>query len=299
MTEWNGDREKCQIGSNSIHRIVDIENLRFAADLVYPDANSLEIQELVGKFGNQHFDTDSLDLLLSFHAFLVRTPRYNLLVDLCCGNDKNRPTRQAWHMRKGPFLSNLSKAGLTPKDIDFVMCTHLHADHVGWNTQLVDGVWIPTFPNAQYLFAEKEFMHWQRKHEEIPLEPILYGSYIDSILPVVESGQAQLVQSNHNVGSGIHMEAAYGHTPGNVIIHIEDQKDHAILCGDAIHHPVQLAHPEWSTNFCTDPEQSRKTRMAFLKDYADTSTLILPAHFQAPDYRRIQSDGKCYRFAEN
>ncbi len=299
MTEsviWNAKSDSCQIGNSSIHRIIDLESVPFGAELLYPDATPAEIQKLASEFGAQHFDPASLDLLLSFHAFLVRTEKHTILVDLCCGNDKDRPTRQAWHMRDGPFLQNLANTGVKPADIDFVMCTHLHADHVGWNTQLINGAWVPTFQNAQYLFAEKEFTHWQRQHEANPPEPILYGAYIDSILPVMESGQAKLVQSNHEVSTGIHMEAAYGHTPGNVIIHVEDNKDHAILCGDAIHHPVQLAHPEWSTNFCTDPGQSRETRMAFLADYADTSTIILPAHFQAPDYSQIESDGKRYRF---
>jgi glyoxylase-like metal-dependent hydrolase (beta-lactamase superfamily II) len=296
---WNATSESCQIGASSVHRIVDLENVSFAANLIYPDASPEEIRKLSADFSAQHFDPASLELLLSFHSFLVRTDQHTILVDLCCGNDKDRPTRQAWHMRNGPFLDNLAKAGAIPEDIDFVMCTHLHADHVGWNTQLVDGTWKPTFPNAEYLFAEKEFNHWQKIYESNPPEPVLYGSYVDSVLPVIDSGQAKLVQSNHEVAAGIHMEAAYGHTPGNVIIHVEDQNDHAILCGDAIHHPVQLAHPQWSTNFCTDPVQSRKTRMAFLKDYADTKTMILPAHFQAPDYKQIESDGNSYRFRES
>jgi glyoxylase-like metal-dependent hydrolase (beta-lactamase superfamily II) len=296
---WNEESDSCRVGNKSIHRIVDLESIPFAAEMIYPDATPSEIKKLTAEFGQHHFDLTSLDLLLSFHSFLVQSENHTILVDLCCGNDKNRPTRQAWHKRNGPFLDNLAKTGVQPRDIDFVMCTHLHADHVGWNTQLIDGAWVPTFPNAQYLFAEKEFTHWQGEHEANPPEPILYGAYIDSVLPVMESGQALLVKSNHDVGAGIRMEAAYGHTPGNVIIHIEDQEDHAILCGDAIHHPVQLAHPEWSTHFCSDPEQSQITRMAFLADYADTKTIILPAHFQAPDYGRIESDNNRYRLGNS
>jgi len=294
---WNAKTDSCDVGSTSIHRIVDLESLPFAANMIYPDAVPSEMQKLSSQFSAQHFDQNSFDLLLSFHSFMVRNGKHTILVDLCCGNDKDRPTHPAWHMRNGPFLDNLAKAGVQPANIDFVMCTHLHADHVGWNTQLIDGAWVPTFPNAQYLFAEKEFTHWQQLHEQNPPEPVLYGSYLDSVLPVIDSGQAQLVKSNHQVGNGIHMEAAYGHTPGNVIIHVEDTDGHAILCGDAIHHPIQLAHPEWSTNFCTDPVQSRETRTAFLNDYADTQTAILPAHFQAPDYGRIERNGKNYRLA--
>jgi glyoxylase-like metal-dependent hydrolase (beta-lactamase superfamily II) len=297
MIAWNTETESCSLGDTSIHRIVDLESVRFPAQMIYPNVRPEDMEALTARFGAHHFDEASLDLLLSFHAFLVRTKKHTILVDLCCGNDKDRPTRPAWHMRNGPFLDNLARAGVSPADIDFVMCTHLHADHVGWNTQLVDGAWVPTFPNAQYLFAEKEFKHWQREHEKNPVEPVLYGAYVDSVLPVMGSGQALLVQSNHEVGSGIHMEAAYGHTPGNVIIHVEQNAKHAILCGDAIHHPAQLAHPEWSTHFCSDADQSRVTRMALLEDYANTETVILPAHFQAPDYVSIVRDGKAYNFA--
>tara|TARA_B100001971_G_C18237328_1_gene568234 strand:+ start:763 stop:1671 length:909 start_codon:yes stop_codon:yes gene_type:complete len=297
VATWDAETDSCDVGSTSIHRIVDLESVPFAANMIYPEAVLAEMRELSSRLGTHHFDQNSFDLLLSFHTFLMRNDKYTILVDLCCGNDKDRPTRPAWHQRKGPFLENLATADVAPEDVDFVMCTHLHADHVGWNTRLVDGAWQPTFPNAQYLFAEKEFNHWQLEHEKHPTEPILYGSYIDSVLPVMASGQAQLVASNHQIASGIHMEAAYGHTPGNIIIHIEDTDSHVILCGDAIHHPVQLIHPEWSTNFCSDPEQSRATRMAFLSDYADTQTAILPAHFQAPDYGRIERDGKSFRLA--
>jgi glyoxylase-like metal-dependent hydrolase (beta-lactamase superfamily II) len=243
----------------------------------------------------KHFAEKTFDLLLSFHSYLIQTDKYNILVDTCCGNDKDRATRPAWHKRQGPFLDNLKKNGLMASDIDIVLCTHLHADHVGWNTQLIGGKWQPTFFNAQYLFTIKEFEYWKNKNEQNLSEPIMYGSFDDSILPVIASGQASFVNSDHQIDDGVRIEPAYGHTPGNIIVHVESAKEHAVLCGDVIHHPLQLSKPLWSTNFCFDPNLSRQTRINLLETYADTETAILPAHFHSPDYGCIERHGSGFR----
>ena len=293
--KWDTELNGCKIGDIEINRVVDLENIPFAANLIYPDATPEIVESIAERLDKIHFGDTSNDLYLSFHSYLVRTASHTILVDSCCGNDKNRPTRPHWHERSGPFLDNLAAAGVTPGDVDIVMCTHLHADHVGWNTKLENGEWVPTFSNARYLFAEKEFNHWQALHEANPPEPVMYGSFEDSVLPVMTSGQAELVAGDHKVGAGVYLEPAYGHTPGNVMIHAEDNGKHAILCGDTIHHPVQLVRPEWSTNFCTDQEEARVTRRALLADYVGTATMILPAHFQAPEYGTIEQDGSGYR----
>ena len=291
---WNTAEDGCRIGSIQINRVIDLEAVPFASDLIYPDSTTEALDDLATRIDCIHFGDSNTELMLSFHSYLVRPRDHTILVDMCCGNDKHRPTRPHWHQRSGPFLDDLEAAGVRPEDVDFVMCTHLHADHVGWNTKLENGQWVPTFPNAQYLFAEIEFNHWQALHEANPPEPVMYGSFEDSVLPVMNSSQAVLVSGDHRVDSGIYLEPAYGHTPGNVVIHAEDDGAHAILCGDAIHHPVQLPNPEWSTNFCTDQGESRKTRIALLDECAGTSTLLLPAHFRAPEYGVIEKDGKGY-----
>ena len=291
---WSIERDNCQVGNIVINRIVDLENIPFAAELIYPDSTPEIMERISGRLDKIHFGDTSSDLYLSFHSYLIRTANHTILVDLCCGNDKHRPTRPHWHERSGPFLDNLADAGVTPDDVDIVMCTHLHADHVGWNTKLENGTWVPTFPNARYLFAEKEFNYWQALHDANPPEPVMYGSFEDSVLPVISSGQAEFVAGDYKVGSGVFLEPAYGHTPGNVMIHAEDNGRHAILCGDAIHHPVQLIHPEWSTNFCSDQAESRATRLALLENCAGTSTMLLPAHFQSPEYGTIEKDGDGY-----
>ena len=291
---WDEINDSCKVGSSYIKRIIDLERVPFNANLVFPDSNPEIIKELSVQVGLQHFARVNLDLLLSFHSFLIQTTKYNILVDTCCGNKKERPTRPFWHQRNGPFLNNLAKIGLAPSDIDFVLCTHLHADHVGWNTQLVNGKWVPTFPNAQYLFTQKEFKYWQEEDQNNPIEPIMYGSYNDSVLPVIKSGQALLVESNHQIDDGVQLEPAYGHTPGNIIVNVTNDGDQAILCGDVIHHPIQLLKPMWSTNFCFDPDLSRQTRLNLLNRCSDTHTAILPAHFHSPDYGHIERNGDTF-----
>jgi glyoxylase-like metal-dependent hydrolase (beta-lactamase superfamily II) len=285
---WNEHDDSCNVGKIIIRRIIDLEQVPFNSKIVFPDADPTIIKQLSTKVGLEHFSDINLDLLLSFHSFLIQTQKYNILVDTCCGNEKDRPTRPFWHQRHGPFLDNLAAVGLTPSDIDFVLCTHLHADHVGWNTQLINGKWLPTFPNAQYLFAQKELEYWQEEEKKNPMEPIMYGSYNDSVLPVIKSGQALLVPSNHQIDSNIHLESAYGHTPGNIIVNVISEDNHAILCGDVIHHPIQLLKPMWSTNFCFDPDLSRQTRINLLNRCANTRAAILPAHFHSPNYGYIE-----------
>jgi glyoxylase-like metal-dependent hydrolase (beta-lactamase superfamily II) len=290
--KWDAQLDGCHVGGISIKRIADLESYPLPAGAIFPDQNDAIIRGLTDRFGPLHIDPGSLEIFLSFHSFVIRTDAHTILVDLCLGNDKIRADRPQWHMRSGPFLGNLAAAGVTPEDVDFVMCTHLHADHVGWNTKRADGEWVPTFPKAEYLFAEKEYAYWRAEYDKNPPEPLLYGAFEDSVLPVVAAGQATMVAGDHRVEAGIYLEPAYGHTPGNVVVHVEDGGDHAIVCGDAIHHPVQLAHPEWSTNFCFDADQSRVTRTALLEDCAGTGTLLLPAHFQAPEFGRIVRDGR-------
>jgi glyoxylase-like metal-dependent hydrolase (beta-lactamase superfamily II) len=156
------------------------------------------------------------------------------------------------------------------------MCTHLHIDHVGWNTKLQNGRWVPTFPNANYLFHSKEYEYWEQEHKN---KEWARGPFIDSVLPVVEAGRATMVAGDHEIDAGLWLEHTPGHTPGAVCLHVEDSGEHGIFCGDLMHHPLQVPEPQWSSIFCEDPHQSRETRMAFVDKHAETETMVLPAHF--------------------
>lgn len=232
-------------------------------------------------------------LVFAFQSYLIRTPRHTILVDCCVGEDKERPHRPNWHMKKWPWMANLLAAGVTPEEIDFVMCTHLHVDHVGWNTQLKDGRWVPTFPNARYIFSAAEYEYWK---EAIADQDWIRDAFNDSVLPVVEAGRADLVADDHEIDTGLWLAPAPGHTPGAVVLNLESGGDKAIFTGDMMHHALQVPEPQLSTIFCSDPVQSAKTRTEFVQNNADTGNLILPAHFPGESAGRIVSQGDCCMF---
>ena len=222
------------------------------------------------------YDTVEDKLILQFQSFILRTPQHTILIDSCIGEDKERANPH-FHMRKWPWLDNLAALGLTPADIDIVMCTHLHPDHVGWNTQLRDGRWVPTFPNARYLFEKTEYAHWEQ--ESAAGAERIGETFKDSVLPVMEAGLAELVDGDHEVTKGIWLEPTPGHSPGHVVVNVESQGRRAVFAGDLMHHPIQIPHADWSTCFCWDMEKSSASRSKFVDQHAGGDTLIVPVHF--------------------
>ncbi|MEP4378530.1 MAG: MBL fold metallo-hydrolase [Alphaproteobacteria bacterium] len=240
-----------------------------------------------------YFDIISGKLKLTFQSFILQTPRHNILIDTCVGEDKERANPD-FHMKKWPWMDNLKALGLTPADIDIVMCTHLHPDHVGWNTQLRDGRWVPTFPNAKYVFARDEYAHWEAESAQGSERVGL--TFIDSVLPVMEAGQAVLVDHDHQIEDGIWLEPTPGHSPGHVIVNVESNGERGAFIGDLMHHPVQVPHPEWSTCFCWDMEMSAASRTAFVDTHTDAGTLVVPVHFAGTTAGRITRYGDAQKF---
>ncbi|MSQ71096.1 MAG: MBL fold metallo-hydrolase [Betaproteobacteria bacterium] len=286
-----------RFGDVAVTSVTEVKDVAFPARFMFPGAGENALREQAALLGPRHVRAETQELLLSFNCYLVRAGGQTILVDSCIGNGKDRPTRPKFHMLQTDFLARLAAAGARPEDVDVVLCTHLHADHVGWNTRLENGRWVPTFPNARYLFAEPEFHHWQAHHlDPAQKEKGSYGCYVDSVLPVIASGQAEFVRTDHAVADGLTLEHAPGHTPGNVVLHLESGSDHAVFLGDTAHHPVQMHHPEWSTGFCFDPQQAHRTRLGFFQRFAGTRTCLLPAHFQFPTAGRVQRDGPVFHY---
>lgn len=236
-------------------------------------------------------------LIMSFHSLVVRTPQGVLLVDTCVGNHKDRPMIPEWHQQQWPYLERLAQAGLTPADIDFVCCTHLHGDHVGWNTYLDNGRWVPTFPKARYLFAASELDYWEQHHAADPAS-IYRRPWEDSVLPVIAAGQARKVADDAELLDGIHLRPAPGHTPGNAVIQVDDGRSRAVLSGDVVHHPVQIERPDWCSEFDLDQAAARITREALLASVADTGTALLGAHFAGPAALRVETDAQGFFYAD-
>jgi glyoxylase-like metal-dependent hydrolase (beta-lactamase superfamily II) len=201
------------------------------------------------------------------------------------------PARPAWNLKRDEtFMRALAAVGLGVENIDFVMCTHMHVDHVGWNTRLVDGRWKPTFPMARYLFSKGEFDYWTEQHAKAPSPP--FG---DSVLPVVEAGQAELVRDDYALDDHVRLLPTPGHTPHHVSVCFGRDRDDAVMTGDVLHSPLQARYPELSSRFDVDMALSAKTRRQFFERYCDTATLCCTAHFPSPSIGRIGRSGEGFR----
>jgi glyoxylase-like metal-dependent hydrolase (beta-lactamase superfamily II) len=278
---------KFTVGDLAIHRIIEQETSFLPALDMLPGLTP----EMLGENRAWLKKINALDdndvLILCFQSYLVRTPHHTILVDTCIGNHKPRPNRPNWHQKTDEtYLRALAAAGVSVGDIDFVMCTHLHPDHVGWNTRLDNGRWVPTFPNARYVFGKAEFEHWSTQNAKAEVAP-----FADSVLPVVEAGKAEIVSSDFAIGDHLRVLPTPGHTPGHVALAFGKGKDYAVCSGDLIHSPLQALHPELSPKFDVDPAQAAVTRRSFLERYCDTDTLCCTAHFPSPSAGRIRRRG--------
>ena len=289
-----------QIGSFRVDRVLEFEAPFFALDFLLPGATPDLIHDNADWLKPHFVDPADDKLILSFQSFVLRTGRHTILIDTCAGNDKERPERPNWHRQKRPYLDRMRALGVEPEAIDFVFCTHLHADHVGWNTKLEDGRWVPTFPNARYIFARREYEHWEKVHREIVAtggEPLSHGSFADSVLPVVEARRAVFVESDHEIEAGVFLEPAYGHTPGNCLLHAKSGGAHAVFIGDVMHTAAQLGNPALSSRFCSDPAESARTRRAIIERHAETDAVLLACHFPTPVAGRIRRNRSAFALA--
>jgi glyoxylase-like metal-dependent hydrolase (beta-lactamase superfamily II) len=275
-------KNSLSVGDISIHRIVEQEGPFLPALDVFPTLSSELLDENRHWLAPKALGRDDR-LVFSFQSYLVRTPHHAILVDSCIGNDKVRPTRPEWNLKRDEtFMRALATAGFGVNDIDFVMCTHLHVDHVGWNTRLRGGHWTPTFPKARYLISKGEFDYWTEQHAKTP-----WPHFGDSVLPVMEAGQAELVRDDYALDDHVRLTPTPGHTPHHVSVCFGRGGDDAVMTGDVLHSPLQARYPELSPRFDVDRDASAKTRRSFLNRYCDTRTLCCTAHFPSPSIGRI------------
>ena len=282
------------IGNFLIDCVVDLERPFLEAKTFFPDLTDDMLAHCRHVLPKTDITPEGR-LQMRFQSFLLRTERHNILIDTCCGNDKHRPGRDDFDHLNTDYIGALARAGIRPEQVDFVMCTHLHWDHVGWNTRLLDGKWVPTFPNARYIVGRTEYDYWHTRFQRGD-EGIHLISFEDSVLPVVRTGQSVLVDDDYALEDGLWFESAPGHTPGNVVIHARSGDQTGVFMGDVIHHPLQLLRPQWSTLACTDPELSRKTRTRLIEEHAARGTRLLPAHFPSPTVGHIVRHGTAYSY---
>jgi glyoxylase-like metal-dependent hydrolase (beta-lactamase superfamily II) len=283
MNQWN-------IGDVKITRIIESE-AAWPGTWLLPDATPDRIaKERQGKDWLSAFTDEKGKLRMSIHALVIESKGKRIIVDTCIGNDKVR-SNPAWSKLQLPFMSDLKNAGYTPDQIDNVVCTHLHVDHVGWNTKMVEGKWVPTFDNAQYIIGGTEWDYWSKFEGADMRDPVE-----DSVRPVVDRGKAKLVESNHKITDEVWLEPTPGHTPGHHSVRISSKGQEAVITGDLMHHPVQCAYPEWDDGFDSDGPMAKKTRRAFCEKYADGNVVVFGTHFATPSCGKIEKSGDAFRF---
>lgn len=270
------------LGAATVERVIDLDPFALPLGLLFPGAEIEAIRDAEPWLAPHHVDFAAGNVLLGVQSHLLRVGGLTILIDACVGEHKPRPRRADWHDRAATgYLARLAASGVRAEDVDLVLCTHLHADHVGWNTRMENGTWVPTFPRARYLASRGELDHWAAAEAA---EPGVHnhGAWTDSIAPIIEAGRMEAMDDGASLGPGLSLMPLPGHSPGQVGLCLRHAEGRAIFCGDAIHSPAQLRRPDWCSAFCADRDQAAATRIALLEDAHADGALILPAHLRGP-----------------
>ncbi len=281
---------KWRVGRVTVTKIVELE-VTGGSRFLLPQATYDEIRPIGWLYPD--FADERGRLKMSIHALVVEAPGRRIVVDTCLGNDKENRRIPTWNRMQTGFLADLAAAGYPRETIDTVVCTHLHVDHVGWNTMLADGRWVPTFPNARYLIGRVEYRHWTARHEREDMNAVL----ANSVAPVAEAGLVDLVETDYRVCDEVSLVPTPGHTPGHVSLRVVSDGEEALITGDFMHHPCQIARPDWSSTANSDPDAARATREAMLTRLAGAPTLVIGTHFAGRTAGQIVPDGPTFRLA--
>jgi glyoxylase-like metal-dependent hydrolase (beta-lactamase superfamily II) len=289
------------LGRITVDRIVELDPYWIDPFYLFRNMEQEVLDRNAIPLGERLFNKALNRLAISYHSFLIRCGGLNILVDTCNGNHKERPGMPWVHQFKlDRYLSDLSKQGLTPDDIHVVMCTHLHVDHVGWNTKLDNGRWVPTFRNARYLFSKQEFEFHRERWKKATDKPYGYGSFDDSVLPVMEAGLVELVSNDHRVAheldAGVCLEHSPGHTPGHICVSLSGESRRALITGDVIYHPIQFREPQLIAVGDFDEELAKRTRARIIERCAVETVTMLTCHFPDPTAGYVRRDGERFTF---
>jgi glyoxylase-like metal-dependent hydrolase (beta-lactamase superfamily II) len=257
---------------------------------LFPDIGDVDLASHRQHLAPGHI-TDQGELVIAIQTFVIDTGTQRIIVDTCVGNDKPREVPDFSNLSTD-FLARLTRAGYPPETIDIVLCTHMHVDHCGWNTRLDDGAWVPTFPNARYLFGRSEIEFWSNDGRALVHDEI----YADSIEPILAAGLVDIVDPPHQICEEVSLFPTPGHTPGHCSVAIRSEGHEAFVTGDMIHHPLQFREPDLCTGFCYDKDQTRATRRQFIAQVSETPALVLGTHFPNPTGGNIATDGSFWQF---
>ena len=280
----------CRIGEVEVWRILEMNGPFLPPEDLFPDAGD-DVGEVIRRHASRQICGATGRMILPVQGFLLRTPDHLILVDACVGNHKESPGFPDWRMKTdNRFMSSLESAGAAPEDVGYVLCTHLHTDHVGWNTRLEDGRWAPTFPNARYLMP---------RADEGPLRESGSALYGESVSPVIEAGQAELVEADHQLGDYVSLIPTPGHTPGHVSVRIRSGAAEAVITGDALHSTAQCWRPDWAFKYDADADLAKTSRRRLLETVAEGGQRVIGSHFTLPSIGRVQAEGDAFRWDED
>ncbi|AYV32632.1 MBL fold metallo-hydrolase [Streptomyces goshikiensis] len=285
------DTHEITLGDVTITRIEEMHGPIMPTDQFFPDLPEQAWKDQRAVLVPDHLGPDDPMVHVAMQTWLLRSEGRTILVDTGVGNDKTRPAVAAWDHLRLDYLGNLARAGVRPEDVDLVVNTHLHVDHVGWNTRLIDGDWVPTFPNATYLMPKADFEFWNPANNPDITGGVNENVFEDSVAPVHAAGQVRLWEEGHTIDGSLRLEAAPGHTPGSSVVALTSGSDRALFAGDLMHTPLQVTHPDHNSCFCQDPAQARATRRRLLGWAADTGALVLPAHFSGHSALEVEHGG--------
>lgn len=289
------DVHTLRIGACTVHRLADMDRVKWPATAMFRALSGEALARAAERTPPGMIDVEAGGLLLSFNSYVVEMPDALVLIDTGLGNDKERPDRPLWHRRSSNFLKALEALSFPLERFDIVINTHLHADHVGWNTVLKDGAWVPTFPRARYVTSEGELAHWGKLYETNGVET-LHGAYADSVAPLVALAKLEAVATPCEIAPGLTLEPAHGHAPGMAVVRLATGEGDVLFLADVVHHPLQLSDPDMTSNFCMDPAQAVATRRRLLDDCAAKGTIVAPYHFPTPVFGRFQRAGTGYDY---
>ncbi len=276
------------LGDVTVVRIEEMHGPIMPSTQFFPDIPEDAWQVHADLLVPDHFNPTDGMVQVAMQTWLLRSEGKTILVDTGVGNDKARPAVAVWDHLQLDYLGNLARAGVQPSDVDLVINTHLHVDHVGWNTTLRDGTWTPTFPNATYLMPKIDFEYWNPANNADIVGGVNENVFEDSVAPVHAAGQVQLWEGSHRIDANLQLEAAPGHTPGSSVIRLSSGSDRALFVGDLIHTPLQVIESGHNSCFCVDAAAARSTRSALLGWAADHTALVFPAHLAGHSAVEVQ-----------
>ncbi len=279
------------LGNAKVTNVVEYVGPTHLPDATYPDFKPEMLPPHAGWLVPNYWLPAMNRLVIAIQFWVVELDGAVIVIDTGVGNHKARATARM-HMLNTLTLLWLEAAGAARERVTHVVMTHLHGDHIGWNTMLEKGRWVPTFPNARYLAPEEDYRYFRGLYDANP-EDAVAAPLGDSLLPIEEAGLLELFSGPQELVGGLRVEPAPGHTPGMVMLHLQAGGPPGVFSADIMHHPLQIVHPELNTAFCIIGDQALATRAAFLADVADRGALFMPVHFPLPGcgYVRCRGDG--------